>query len=260
MDRSEKKWFSGLSIRDDEWHHKLANLAYILLFVGLIINIITSLLEGEDIGFFSANAVFTTVSTILFCVGIVARLTKDLNFFCFMAVLAIFNILYSIQPIKMWTDEGNLCSSLSSEEQAIGRDCFLAAAGAVNADESESFSDLITLVTSCYSNNNILTGASGVCYNIRWGQSDGDTLRAFMLISWLCQFFGSLIAFGCSIQEIIKSADSHKDQQMIQPILKLVALKQLAEATNQKYDPGQAMFANAYTLLNNVIIKEARNN
>ena len=248
--------FYKLSITPDEWHHKFFNLSVVLLWVGLLINIVTSLLEGEDIGFFSANAVFTSLSTILFCAIVVARLTKDLNFFCFVAVLALANIAYSIQPIKMWTDEGNLCSSLSTEEQAIGRECYLAAAGAVNADESESFSDLITLVTSCYSNNNILTGASGVCYNIRWGQSNGSTLRAFMFISWLSQFFGTLIALGCSLTEIIKQGERHLDQQQIQPILKFVALNVLAQHTNHNYNPDQQYFSTAYRILNNIVEKE----
>ena len=193
----------AFSARPDQWHHKLTRISLIFLSIGILINVVLSLVEGDDIGFFSANAVFTSITAILLCTALVTNLTKDFNFFCFMGLLALLNFIFCIQPIKMWTDEGNLCSGLSAEEQQIGRECYSAALGAVGNKQTSSFDNLIGLVTTCYSNNNILTSSSGVCYNIRWRQSDGNTIRAFMLISWLCQFFGTLIALGCSFQELL---------------------------------------------------------
>ena len=233
------------------WHHNLARIGFLLLFVGLFINFVTSLVVDDDIGFFSENTVFTTMSTLLLCVGVISNLTKNFDFFCFMAILAIANILFSIQPIKMWTDEGNLCSSLSSAEQKTGRECFLAASGAV---DGSSFSNLISLVTTCYSNNNILTGSSGVCYNIRWGQSTGDTIRAFMFISWFCQFFGTLVAFSCAVKEVLNQGEKERNKERLQTRINKVtyclleeklktedvqntlnALKKLMEETNTSY-------------------------
>jgi hypothetical protein len=192
------------SSRKNQWHHSITTWSLIVLAVGLIINVVISLWEGSDIGFFSANTVFTAITSLLFCAGMVANLSKSFNFFLLFGLLGCFNFLYCIQPIVMWTDEGNLCSGLSAEEQQIGRDCYTAAAGAMSASSVSSFDNLITLVTTCYSNNNILTSASGVCYNIRWGQSTGNAMRAFMLISWLCQFFGTLMSITCAFIEITK--------------------------------------------------------
>lgn len=185
-------------------HHKFTLWSLAFLLLGLLINLVVSLWEGSDIGFFSANTVFTALSTVLFCTGVVARLSRNYMFYFMFGLLGLFNLAFSLQPIIMWTDEGNLCGGLSATEQQIGRECYSAALGAVTDGATSTFDNLITLVTTCYSNNNILTSASGVCYNIRWGQSNGSTLRAFMLISWLLQFFGSLIAIVCGGVEAVK--------------------------------------------------------
>lgn len=214
-----------ISNRKDVWHHSVIKWALIFLGIGLSINIIISLWEGSDIGFFSANTVFTSISTLVFCTGLVANLSKDFNFFMLFGLLACFNFLYCIQPIVMWTDEGNLCNGLSEAEQQIGRDCYTAAVGAVSDDTSTSFDNLISLVTSCYSNNNILTSASGVCYNIRWGQSNGNALRAFMLISWLCLFFATIMSIVCAIIEIVSFGQLHcKHHELIYRMEESLAL------------------------------------
>jgi hypothetical protein len=198
-----------LSKRPDLPYHKVVKWALSLLTIGLLINVVLSLWQGTDIGFYAANTVFTVLSALVVAVGFVASLAKGADWFLLLTILAVFNFVFCIQPIVMWTDEGNLCDSLSANEQQIGQDCYNAAVGASASPDgtSTSFANLITLVTNCYSSNNILTGASGVCYNIRWGQTAGGTIRAFMLISWLCQFFGTVTILVCAIVELATFGD-----------------------------------------------------
>lgn len=185
-------------------HHIVIKWASGLLCVGIGINVILTLWEGTDIGFFSANSVFTAISAMTAALGLISAMSKDLNFFILFTTVAVFNFIFCIQPIVMWTDEGNLCDGLSSAEQQLGRDCYTAAVGATSGSESTSFNNLLSLVSNCYMSNDILTSASGVCYNIRWSQSSGSTIRAFMLISWLCQFFGTVFSIVCSVIELVK--------------------------------------------------------
>tara|TARA_B110000305_G_C19272414_1_gene555154 strand:+ start:126 stop:872 length:747 start_codon:yes stop_codon:yes gene_type:complete len=191
------------SVRSDRWHHSLIYWALCFLAFGLGINVVVTLWEGSDIGFFSANTVFTVITALVFATGLVSNLTKDLNFFLLFAILACLNIAFCIQPIVMWTDEGNLCSGLSAAEQERGRECYNAAVGAMDVNgQTTSFNNLVTLVTQCYSNNDILSETSGICYNVRWGQSTGNALRAFMFISWFLQFMGTFISIICCVIEI----------------------------------------------------------
>ena len=204
------------SPRKDSPHHSTIYWALCLLCLGLGINVTLTLIEGSDIGFFSANTVFTTTSMLVVATGLVGNLTKNFDFFLFFGILACFNLIFSLQPIVMYADEGNLCSGLSSADQELGRQCYTAAVGAVNSEGgTSSFDNLIDLVTNCYSNNDILSRASGVCYNIRWGKSSGQTIRNFMLISWLAQFFGTLMAITCSAIEIIKFGNLKKQYSQI---------------------------------------------
>jgi hypothetical protein len=199
------------SPRKDSPHHSTIYWAISLLCLGLGINVTLTLIEGNDIGFFSANTLFSATTMLVVATGLVGNLTKNFDFFLFFGILACFNLIFSLQPIVMYADEGNLCSGLSSADQATGRACYTAAVGAVNSDGgTSSFDNLIDLVTTCYSNNDILSRASGVCYNIRWGKSSGQTIRNFMLISWLAQFFGTLMAITCAAIEIIKFGNLKK--------------------------------------------------
>lgn len=214
------------SNRPSRAHHLAIKYGVGLLVLGLLINIIISLWEGPDIGFFSANTVFTSISVMVVATGLIAVLTKDFNFFFLFGLLSFLNILFCIQPIVMWTDEGNLCSGLSAAEQEVARECYTAAVGATSlSGNSQSFSDLTTLVTSCYQSNDILSGASGVCYNIRWGQSNGNALRAFMLISWLCQFFGTLLCLVATIIEINNYGSLLEDNAKIDYFIRRAVLQ-----------------------------------
>lgn len=193
------------SARKNEIQHTFIKWAIGLQFVGILINVVISVWE-TDIGFFSANTLFASTTTQLIATGLIAVYLKDTNFFLYFTVLSVFNFMYSLQPIKIWTDEGNLCDSLSAAEQQLGNDCYNAAIGA----EGTSFANLITLVTQCYASNGILTSNSGVCYNIRWGQSQGSAIRAFEFISWLAQFLGTLISVLCGAIEIASNGKIEK--------------------------------------------------
>jgi hypothetical protein len=184
--------------RSTDTHHTIIKWAIGLQFIGILINVIISLWEGTDIGFFSANTLFSSTTTHVIAVGFVAVLFKDTNIFLYFTILSIFNFIYSIQPIVIWTDEGNLCDNLSQAQQQKGTDCYNSAVGA----DGSNFANLVSIVTQCYQSNGILTTASGVCYNIRWGQTQGNTIRAFELISWLCQFLGTLASIICGVFEI----------------------------------------------------------
>ena len=206
-------------------HHIVIKWAAGLLCTGIGINVIMTLWEGTDIGFFSANTVFTAMSAMTAAIGLVAALSKDLNLFLLFTIVAIFNFVFCIQPIVMWTDEGNLCDSLTANEQQLGRDCYTAAVGATAGSESTSFNTLLSLVSSCYMSNDILTSASGVCYNIRWAQSNGSTIRAFMLISWLCQFFGTVLSIVCSVIELAQFGKLKKMHDEIDYLVQKAALQ-----------------------------------
>lgn len=181
-------------------HHTIIYYAALLIVVGLFINFSISLWEGPDIAFFASNTVFTVVSILLVIFGLVSVQTKNMQMFLIFIGLGWANLFCSVPPIVMYTNEGNTCGGLSVIEQEIGRDCYLAAtSNDVSLDGTPTmFSNLVTLVTTCYSNNNILTSSGGVCYNIRWSQSTSSTLRTFMLITWLCQFFGTLLSIVCA--------------------------------------------------------------
>lgn len=200
------------SHRPDLWHHTVTRWAALLLMIGLAINVIISLWEANDIGFFSANSVFTGLCLLTAITGAACSLTKDMSMVLMFGMSSCAAFVFSMQPIVMWTNEGNLCGSLSSAEQQIGRDCYTAA---VNSDTGTNFANIATLVTSCYNSNSIMTGASGLCYNIRWSDSQATTLRAFMLISWLCEFTGILFCLICSVTEIIKFGSIRCDKQQL---------------------------------------------
>lgn len=208
------------SHRPNKGHHTTIKYGIGLLVIGILINVVISLWEGPDIGFFSANTVFTSTSVMVITIGLIAVLSKDFNFFFLFGVLGLCNIIFCIQPIVMWTDEGNLCNGLSAAEQQIARECYTAASGT-----SSSFTNMLTLVTSCYQSNNILTGASGVCYNIRWGNSSGGAIRSFMLISWLCQFFGTVLCLVATVIEISNYGSLLEDKAQIDFLIRKAVLQ-----------------------------------
>ena len=119
--------------------------------------------------------------------------------------------------------------------------------------QTTSFNNLVTLVTQCYSNNDILSETSGICYNVRWGQSTGNALRAFMFISWFLQFMGTFISIICCVIEIKTYAVLKIHYNRVDFLIQKSTLQFFRDYTCQD---GNTDFHEFETLLNTITQKE----